>query len=58
MIDYKKFTVVYTEDVNGKEAWCRQEIYAQNLAHAADKWSCMRLPHQQTESIRHETEEL
>jgi len=52
MINYQKYTVVYTEDVNGKEAWCRQEVYAQNLAHAADKWSYMRLPHQQTETIR------
>ena len=53
-----KYTVVYTELVNGKEAWGRQEVYARDLDHAADKWSYMRLPHQQTESIRHETEEL
>lgn len=53
-----KYTVVYTELVNGKEAWCRQEVYARTLDHAADKWSYMRLPHQQTESISHETKEL
>ena len=52
MIDYKKYTVVYTELVNGKEAWGRQEVYARDLDHAADKWSYMRLSHQQTETIR------
>ena len=53
-----KYTVVYTELVNGKEAWFGVYVYARTLDHAADKWSYMRLPHQQTESISHETKEL
>lgn len=47
----KLFIVRYTELWNGKETWYRQEIYARDLDHAADKWSNMRLPHQQTEDI-------
>jgi len=45
------YIVDYTEVFQGKEFSRRQEVYARDLDHAADTWSNMRLPHQQTESI-------
>jgi len=49
-----EYTVVYTQLIDGKEHWFNQVVYARTLDHAADKWSYMRLPSQQTESITHE----
>lgn len=47
----KHFVVRFTEDVNGKEAWHRQIVFARDLEDACDRWANMRLTHQQTEDI-------